>query len=57
MRPPAAIARLNVTSFETKVAWANHSTGPTMTSSREVALTPPTVRVTSANTDGHRHPP
>src|SRR6478609_3519556 len=57
IRPPAASARLNVTSFDTKVAWANHSTGATMTSNRDVALTPPTVSVMSANADGHRHPP
>ena len=57
IRSPARNASAGLTSRSTKVACTNHRIGPTITSTNDVAFTPPTVSVTSANTAGACHPP
>ena len=57
MRPIAASARRTAISRETHMAYTNQSTGPMPAKSNAVALTPPTIAITTANHAGHRHPP
>ena len=52
MRRPTPTAWRSVTSRSTKVACTNHRIGPNITSTRDVAFTPPTVSVTSAKIAG-----
>ena len=57
MRPTAASARRTAISLETHMAYTIHSTGPMPAKSSAVALTPPTIAMTTANSAGYRQPP
>jgi len=57
IRRPAASAWRNVHSLAMNVACTIHKMGAIITSASDVALTPPTVTVSRANSAGDRHPP